>query len=116
MAELDLHFARIEVVAAQHVVAHFVAAEQVAEILLVQGGQRLRQVAHARAAGQVTVVVDLVLRQHQGHVREAAGGRAAALLARGALEQVAQQRTAREQREARRLPQGVGVEHILDLA
>jgi hypothetical protein len=116
VAELDLHFARRDALVARNKIAHFIATEQVAEILLVQRGQRLRQVAHARAAGQVTVVVDVVLRQHQRHVREAAGGGAAAQFARRTFEQIAQQRAAREQRQTGRLPQRVGVEHVFYLA
>jgi hypothetical protein len=64
----------------------------------------------------VAVVVDVVLRQHQRHMGEAAGGGAPAVLARRAFEQVAQQRLARKQRQARRLPQRLRVENIGYLA
>jgi hypothetical protein len=82
----------------------------------VQRGQRLGQVAHARAAGQVAVVVDVLLGERQRHMRKTAGGVAPALLAWCALEQVAQQRLACKQGHAGRLPQGVGVEDIADFS
>ena len=116
MAKFDLHLARFERLGADHVVAHLVALQQVAEILLVQGRQRRCQVAHARPAAQVAVVVDVFLRQHQRHMREAARGRAPTLLARRAFEQVAQQRLARKQGHAGSLPQGVGIEDIADFS
>ncbi len=92
MAKLDFDLARTDRSGADHVVAHFVATEQVAKIFLVQGGQRLRQVACTGAARQVAVVVYLFLRQR--HMRKAADSMAATVFARAALEQVAQQRLA----------------------
>jgi len=104
-----------QVLGADDVVTHLVALQQVAEILLVQRRQALRQVAHAGAARQVPVIVHFLLRQHQGDMGKAAGGGVAALFARRAFQQVAQQRTAREQRQPWRLPDGVGVEDVVDL-
>ncbi|MBW8902186.1 MAG: hypothetical protein JF619_29665 [Massilia sp.] len=114
MAEAHFHFARRQVLGADDVVAHLVALQQVAEILLVQRRQALRQVAHAGAARGVPVIVHFFLRQHQGDMGKAAGDGVAALFARRAFQQVAQQRTAREQRQPRRLPDGVGVENVVD--
>jgi hypothetical protein len=114
VAEAHLDFARGQFFVADHVVAHFVAPQEIAEVLLVQRRQALGQVAYAGAAREMAVVVDFFLRQGQRHVREAAGGSAAALLARSAFEQVAQQRTAREQGQPRRLPDRLGAEHIVD--
>jgi hypothetical protein len=114
VAEAHLDLAGRQVLGADHVVAHVVAVQQVAEILLVQRRQALGQVAHARAAREVAVVVDFFLRQGQRDVREAAGGGASALFARRALQQVAQQRTAREQGQPGRLPDRLGAEHVVD--
>jgi hypothetical protein len=116
VAELDLHLARRQRFGADDVVAHVVAFQEVAEILLVQGRKGGGQVAHAGAAGQVAVVVDVFLGQHQRHVRKAAGGVAPALLARRAFQQVAQQRLACKQGHAGGLPQGVGIEDIADFS
>jgi hypothetical protein len=74
VAELDFDFARRQLLGADHVVAHLVAAQQVAEILLVQAASALGQVAHAGAARQVAVVVDFFLGSSQRHVRKAARG------------------------------------------
>ena len=116
MAEAHFDFTRRQRFGAHHVVAHLIAAQQIAEILLVQRGERLRQVAGAGAAREMVVVVDIFLRQHQRHVRKAAGSGAPAMFARAAFEQIAQQRAAREQRQARRLPDRFGIEDVGDAA
>lgn len=90
MAEAHFDLARLQVVRAGDVVAHLVGAQQVAEVLLVQRGQRVGQLAGAVAAREVVIVVDVFLRQAQRHVGEAARGGAAAVFARAAFQQVAQ--------------------------